>query len=87
MIVTPFDEVYPLIGFVGDLSSYITEPCECGRTTYRLTKIGKYGDAVRVRGMFVHPKQSDEAISKYPAISRYQLVVTDGEQRRDDSQC
>jgi len=31
--------------------------------------------------MFVHPKQSDEAISKYPAISNYQLVVTRPEHR------
>jgi len=28
-----------------------------------------------VRGMFVHPKQTDEAVSGYPEISRYQLVV------------
>lgn len=83
VVVTPFDEVYPLIRFgTGDLSSYVTEPCECGRTTYRLTKIlGRSGDAVRVRGMFVHPKQSDEAVSKYPAISNYQLVVTRPEHR------
>jgi len=83
VVVTPFDEVYPLIRFgTGDLSSYITEPCECGRTTYKLTKIlGRSGDAVRVRGMFVHPKQSDEAVSKYPAISNYQLVVTRPEHR------
>ena len=83
VVVTPFDEVYPLIRFgTGDLSSYIIEPCACGRTTYRLPKIlGRSGDAVRVRGMFVHPKQSDEAIAKYPAISRYQLVVTRPENR------
>jgi phenylacetate-CoA ligase len=83
VVVTPFDEVYPLIRFgTGDLSSYVSEPCECGRTTYRLTKIlGRSGEAVRVRGMFVHPKQSDEAVSKYPAIFNYQLVVTRPEHR------
>jgi len=83
VVVTPFEEVYPLIRFgTGDLSSYVSDPCECGRTTYRLTKIlGRSGDAVRVRGMFVHPRQSDEAIAKYPAISRYQLVVTRPENR------
>ena len=83
VVATKFDEVYPLIRFgTGDLSSYIAEPCECGRTTYRFTKIlGRSGDAVRTRGMFVHPKQSDEAISKYPVISNYQLVVTRPEHR------
>ena len=77
VVVTPFDDVYPLIRFgTGDLSSFIDEPCDCGRTTPRLPKIvGRTGDAVRVRGMFVHPKQTDEAVSGYPEISRYQLVV------------
>jgi phenylacetate-CoA ligase len=78
IVVTPFDEVYPLIRFgTGDLSMYVDEPCECGRTTPRLPKImGRSGEAVRVRGMFVHPKQTDEVISKFPEITRYQLVVT-----------
>lgn len=83
VVVTPFDEVYPLIRFgTGDLSSVVDEPCACGRTTPRLPKImGRAGDAVRVRGMFVHPKQTDEAISGFPEISRYQLVVTRPEHR------
>jgi phenylacetate-CoA ligase len=85
VVVTPFDEVYPLIRFgTGDLSMLVDEPCECGRTTPRLPKImGRSGEAVRVRGMFVHPKQTDEAISKFPEISRYQLVVT-RPQHRDE---
>jgi phenylacetate-CoA ligase len=78
VVVTPFDEVYPLIRFsTGDLSAYADEPCPCGRTSPRLLKImGRVGDAVRVRGMFVHPKQTDEVISRFPEISRYQVVVT-----------
>lgn len=78
IVVTPFDEVYPLIRFgTGDLSMFDDDLCACGRTTFRLPKIlGRSGDAVRVRGMFVHPKQTDEAISKFPEIRTYQLVVT-----------
>jgi len=78
IVVTPFDEVYPLIRFgTGDLSMMVEESCECGRTTPRLPKImGRSGEAVRVRGMFVHPKQTDEVIAKFPEIRRYQLVVT-----------
>jgi phenylacetate-CoA ligase len=83
VVVTPFDEVYPLIRFAtGDLSMMVDEPCGCGRTTPRLTKIlGRSGEAVRVRGMFVHPKQSDEVIARFPDIRRYQLVVTRPEDR------
>ncbi|MBM4447255.1 MAG: phenylacetate--CoA ligase [Chloroflexi bacterium] len=85
VVVTPFDEVYPLIRFgTGDLSMFDDEPCACGRTTPRLPKImGRSGAAVRVRGMFVHPKQTDEAISKFPEVRRYQLVVT-RPQHRDE---
>jgi phenylacetate-CoA ligase len=85
IVVTPFDEVYPLIRFgTGDLSMLVEEPCGCGRTTPRLPKImGRSGEAVRVRGMFVHPKQADEVIAKFPEIRRYQLVVTRPENRDD----
>ncbi len=78
VVVTPFDEVYPLIRFgTGDLSMLITAKCVCGRTTPRLPRImGRSGDAVRVRAMFVHPRQTDEVISRYPQISAYQLTVT-----------
>ncbi|MGA2158223.1 MAG: AMP-binding protein [Dehalococcoidia bacterium] len=83
IVVTPFDEVYPLIRFgTGDLSSLVMEPCLCGRTTPRLPKImGRTGDAVRVRAMFVHPRQTDEVMAKYPEIAAYQLIVTRGENR------
>ena len=85
IVVTPFDEVYPLIRFgTGDLSMIVEEPCGCGRTTPRLPKImGRSGEAVRVRGMFVHPKQTDETIARFPEIRRYQLVVT-RPQNRDE---
>ena len=77
VIVTPFDEVYPLVRFgTGDLSALIVESCDCGRTTARLPKImGRSGDAVRVRAMFVHPRQTDEVMSRYKEVANYQLVV------------
>jgi phenylacetate-CoA ligase len=85
VLVTPFDEVYPLIRFgTGDLSMIVDELCNCGRTTLRLPKIvGRCGEAVRVRGMFVHPKQTDEVIARFPEIRRYQLVVA-RPQNRDE---
>jgi phenylacetate-CoA ligase len=77
VVVTPFDEVYPLIRFgTGDLSTLVTESCACGRTTPRLPKImGRSGDAVRVRAMFVHPRQTDDVMSKFREIARYRIMV------------
>jgi len=37
--------------------------------------MGRSGDAVRVRAMFVHPRQTDEVISKFPEIARYRILV------------
>ena len=61
----------------GDLSKLDIEYCPCGRTAVRLTKIlGRVGDAVRVRGMFIHLKQSEQVIKAFPEITGFQIVVT-----------
>jgi len=60
----------------GDLTSYVTEPCQCGRTAYRITGImGRAGDAVKVRGMFVVAKQAEQTIMSFSQVARYQVVV------------
>lgn len=77
VVVTAFNKVYPLIRFgTGDLSAYTDKPCLCGRTSKRLTGIlGRVGDAIKVRGMFVHPRQVDEVMAHFSAVARYQVVV------------
>ncbi|MDD5189724.1 MAG: AMP-binding protein [Dehalococcoidales bacterium] len=82
--VTPIhNKAWGLLRFgTGDLSSYTTAKCACGRTAHRLTGIlGRAGDAVKVRGMFVVGKQADEVIMNSGAVSRYQLLVTREGQR------
>lgn len=78
VIVTSFDEVYPLIRFgTGDLSALTSEPCPCGRTAARLTRImGRADEVTKVRGLFVHPGQIDEVVIRFPEVKRYQVVVT-----------
>ena len=78
VVVTTFDEVYPLIRFgTGDLSAVNPEPCRCGRTSPRLTRIlGRADEVTKVRGMFVHPGQIDEVLARFPEVTRYQAVVT-----------
>jgi len=77
VVVTLFSSVYPLVRFgTGDLASYVDEPCGCGRNSPRITRIlGMVGDHVRVKGMFVHLKELDDAMSKFPQISKYQMVL------------
>jgi len=84
IVVTPLhNKSWGLIRFgTGDLSSLTVEPCPCGRTAHRLTGIlGRAGDAVKVRGMFVVARQAEEAISGSGLVSRFQIVVTREGQR------
>jgi phenylacetate-CoA ligase len=78
IVVTPVhNKTWGLIRFgTGDLSSYITETCSCGRTANRITGIvGRAGDAVKVRGMFIVAKQAEQAIMGFSDISCYRLTV------------
>jgi len=85
VVVTVFNKTYPFIRVgTDDLSSMEFESCACGRTSPPLLKIvGRVGDAVKVRGMFVYKSQADEIISLFREISGYQLAVT-REQSRDN---
>jgi len=77
VVVTLFSKVYPLVRFgTGDLASYTDEVCPCGRTSPRITRIlGMIGDHVRVKGMFVHLREMDEAMSRFAWVRRYQMVL------------
>lgn len=85
VVITLFSRTCPLVRFgTGDLASYTVEPCSCGRTAPRITRIlGFVGDHVRVKGMFVYKCEIDEALSSLPEILRYQLVLNlDGHRDR-----
>jgi phenylacetate-CoA ligase len=72
-----FNKNWGLIRFgTGDLSSYVAESCPCGRTAHRITGIvGRAGDAVKVRGMFIVARQAEQAIMGFSQVARYQLIV------------
>lgn len=76
--VTFLSDVYPLLRLAtGDLSALDLGSCPCGRGAPRLTKVlGRVGDAVKVRGMFIHPNEVRGAMSRLSAVARYQLIVT-----------
>lgn len=83
VVVTLLSKVYPLVRFgTGDLASYTDEPCGCGRSAHRITRIlGMVGDHVRVKGMFVHMRELDEAFSQLPQVGRFQLILKLVDQR------
>ena len=84
IVVTPIhNKVWGLIRFgTGDMSHYTTEPCPCGRTSNRLVAIvGRAGDAIKVRGMFVVTKQAEAVFSGFDQISAFQIIVGRKEER------
>ncbi len=84
IVVTPIhNKAWGLIRFgTGDMSSYITEPCPCGRTANRLVSIvGRTSDAIKVRGMFVVAKQAEQAVLSFEPISQFQIFIRRKEQR------
>jgi len=88
IVVTPLhNKNWGLIRFgTGDLSSYTTKPCPCGRTAPRLTGIlGRAGDAVKVRGMFIVARQAEQVCLSFEPVARFQITVTRHGQRDEMS--
>ncbi|MFA5317385.1 MAG: AMP-binding protein [Dehalococcoidales bacterium] len=78
IVVTPVhNQTWGLIRFgTGDLSSFISGTCPCGRTADKLTGIaGRTSDAVKVRGMFVVARQAEQAVMGSGQITRFQIIV------------
>ena len=85
IVATLFDQAYPLIRFAtGDISSWKeAAACPCGRTAPKLNGLlGRIGDAVKVKGMFIRGAQIDGVMKMFPEVARYQAIVT-REQHQD----
>ncbi len=78
IVCTVNHRAYPMIRFgTGDLSVLTGAPCPCGRTSPRMLGWrGRADEMTKVRGMFIHPRQADEIAARFPAVARWQVVVT-----------
>jgi phenylacetate-CoA ligase len=84
VVVTVLNATYPLVRFgTGDLSAILAGPCPTGRTNVRIKGwMGRADQTTKIRGMFVHPKQVDDVVKRFPEIGRARLVVS-GEMAND----
>jgi phenylacetate-CoA ligase len=58
-----------------DLTRIIPEPCACGRTSRRITRIkGRTDDMLIINGVNVFPSQIEEVIMKMPGIGTNYLI-------------
>ena len=80
IVATTMNLAYPLIRFgTGDLGALSPSPQCDGQQLLGL--FGRSGDAVKVRGMFLHPNQLAYAVMQFPQIADLQVVVTRPENR------
>jgi len=71
-------EALPLLRYrTGDLASLTREPCACGRTFARMSRVvGRTDDMLIIRGVNVFPSEIERALLAVPELApHYQLVV------------
>jgi phenylacetate-CoA ligase len=71
-------EALPLLRYrTGDLASVTREPCTCGRTFARMSRIvGRTDDMLVIRGVNVFPSEVERVLLEIPGLEpHYQLVV------------
>src|SRR6266851_4763589 len=79
IVVTTFDPAYPLLRFAtGDIGTLAPpSTCPCLRTAPKLAGlVGRVGDAVKVKGMFIRGAEIENALKAFPVVARFQAVVT-----------
>jgi phenylacetate-CoA ligase len=83
VVVTTFNRAYPLIRLgTGDLAVNVDPtPGQSRQEDRAIILVGRSGEAVKVRGMFVHPNQLRFALSQVPGVAAFQAVVS----RPDDN--
>lgn len=83
VVVTNFSEAYPLIRLgTGDMAvNQDPAPGESKQEERSIILVGRSGEAVKVRGMFVHPNQLRFAVAQAAPGAAVQGVVTRPEDR------
>ncbi len=78
-------EAMPLLRFkTGDIAAKITEPCACGRNSYRLTPLlGRKNNMIKLKGTTIYPPaiydvlDNTEYVDNYVVVARTTLAGTD----------
>jgi phenylacetate-CoA ligase len=79
VITTLTKEAQPVIRFrTRDIISLNPEPCECGRTMVRMSRLtGRSDDMLIVRGVNVFPSQIESVLLEVEGIEPHYLIVVD----------
>ena len=85
VITTLTKEAFPVIRYrTRDLTRLITEPCACGRTNYRMTRIlGRTDDMLIIRGVNVFPSQIEHVLMSIKGVEPHYQIIVDRENHSD----
>ncbi|MDI6852360.1 MAG: phenylacetate--CoA ligase [Deltaproteobacteria bacterium] len=78
VITTLTKEAFPLLRYrTRDVTSLTYNPCKCGRTLARMSRIqGRSDDMLIIRGVNVFPSQIESVLMDVPGVApHYQLIV------------
>jgi phenylacetate-CoA ligase len=87
VLTAPTKEALPILRYrTRDLTRLDREPCPCGRTTARISRIlGRTDDMLIIRGVNVFPSQIEHALLGVDGLEpHYQLVLSTRPDRQDD---
>ncbi|HEY8394917.1 MAG TPA: phenylacetate--CoA ligase [Thermaerobacter sp.] len=74
-------EAFPVIRYrTGDIAALYPEPCPCGRTLVRMSRVkGRVDDMLVVRGINVFPSEVEYQLLKFEELApHYQIVIDRG---------
>ena len=79
VITTLMKEAYPIIRFrTRDITSLNPEPCKCGRTLVRMSRVtGRTDDMLVVRGVNVFPSQIENVLLEVEGVEPHYIIVVD----------
>ena len=85
VITTLTKEAFPLIRYrTRDLTRLISEPCACGRTNRRMTRIlGRTDDMLIIKGVNVFPTQIENVLFEIEGTEPHYQIVVERENHQD----
>jgi phenylacetate-CoA ligase len=87
VITTLTKEAFPVIRYrTRDLTRLISEPCPCGRTMRRMTRVlGRTDDMLIIRGVNVFPQQIENVLFEIEGVAPHYQIIIDRKGALDDT--
>ncbi|HXL02218.1 MAG TPA: phenylacetate--CoA ligase, partial [Candidatus Atribacteria bacterium] len=85
VLTTIYRDATPLIRYrTGDLAFLLEEPCPCGRTHQRISRIqGRTDDMFIFRGVNIFPMQIEKVLMSNPEVGNNYRIILEREDYRD----